>query len=128
MPLGLHHFHRRRWLWHDDGNGHAETLTVISKPLRMIARRRRNHPVFARIIAKLKQAVKRAALLERRCKLEILKLDINRRSGQFRQCLTDQRWRADNCTANPLLRRADVIKRNRKGFVGFECSRHGKAA
>ena len=85
MALGLHHLDRRGRLGHHDRDRNAEPPAVIGEPLRMVARRRRDHAARAGRRVHQQQFVERAALLVGGGELEILELEIDVRAGQLGQ-------------------------------------------
>ncbi|CAE6808102.1 hypothetical protein R69927_06032 [Paraburkholderia domus] len=77
--------HLRRRHRHDDDRLHTHPGRRQRHALRMIARRRGNHPAFQRLRRNVRHLVVRAAHLEREHRLVVLALQINRIGKACRQ-------------------------------------------
>jgi hypothetical protein len=73
--------HRRRIGRHDDYGRSSEPFRGDRDPLRMISRRKGNHPGLPLLVRKLKQAVGRTAKLEGMAGLQILALEPQSRAA-----------------------------------------------
>jgi hypothetical protein len=108
MTLGLRHFHRGGVLRHHDRARDAEPRRVIGQPLRMIARRRGDHP--GRVRGKLKQRIERPPLFVSGRELKVLELQINGCPSQLGQRPADQRRGAHHRVADTHPRRPDIVE------------------
>ena len=106
--LGLHHLHRGGRARHHDGDRHAQPRAVIGKPLRMVARARRDHALGALFCRQVQQRVQRPAFLVGGGELLVLELQPDVRAGNGRQGLAVQGGCAHHGIANRIRSGADI--------------------
>ena len=117
----------RRRLRHHDGDRHAQPLAVIGQPLRMIARRCRDHARARAPRVHQQQRVERAAFLVGRGELQVLELqpDCRRRSSRTAsaECSVGVRTIAPSIRAAAARTSSRVIAgRSAADRVGAVCS------
>jgi hypothetical protein len=121
--LGLHHFHGWRGARHHDGDRHVQPRTVIGKPLRMVAGRRRDHAALALFVGQQQERVERTALLVGGSELVVLELQPDIRTNNLAERLRIHGGGAHHRTRDPLCRGLHIFESEAVVCSGHSCPR-----
>jgi len=112
------HLRERRVLGHHDRRGNAEPRGLIRDGLRVVACRHRDHAALAFRRRQLQEAVRGAAIFERRGTLPRLELQRDARARLLRKRRREERGRADDRRRDALGCGFDVGDRHGQGHHG----------